>query len=913
MSEKRSLGRVYFNDLDFFHLASFSNEEDKTCAYDERTRWAYLVLNKEETTKLVGNESDNEKILNKVKNKYKKYLLDAVKRESKDLTSFQLKSNELKIDNKYVKLISASLHGSKSLGSILKTKQYFCPYEHDLSSEEKSKKETQISSTISFTAQKVQDILDREKDEFRKTSKENNKANILISMPYVYNYKENSEIKELELISYEDKINISFMPKLQVEYGVFFDGTNNNMYNVDFYRTITKIVSSKTIYIQDNVNMIAEPKENIENYRSIEEYIISEDNPSQNSHIMNMLRDEIITSVRYFEEDSKDDEKADYDSYFSRDNASKDSEYIFEFLLQVKNTLKNNLNKGFFDKVIASIPNPITRGALQDLNKEKKIDGTPKEIRDFIVADILPSEGSYTNGYTNIKRLYDSYKGNDKLNKSETAHREYRKYFKVYASGSGTIDPIDEEELESDEFFGLGLGFGKTGILEHIIYTCEKMITQLRVESINSIDELVLDTFGFSRGATEARHFICSILENYEKKKHQNRGYNLDTTDQSKSENIFSPFYKYDGVYAVIDNEVHFNPLCTHIEEVEVPLLHTMSLTKAVIKSIFSDEKKVIVKNEYYKKDFTIESLSFRFTGIYDTVTHYGLLQSNDASDLKLHFDEKKVGKVVHIMAENEYRFNFEAHSALENRSEKKDNILEFSLPGAHADVGGGYVDNKDDSVILSMKLQNAAVIKNLNKLYSIHPSYKPIGKYLAEMKKETNRAFENRLIAWNKKYAWCKKSVPKTIPIVKDFTSLKNEEIKDGFYKSKNSTFYYMHRTNISNKYEYVPLTIMYDKSIEDKNKEEHPPFKDIKKEFAIKDEFLKNNIYKSLYQEQKISQDDLFTLRQNYMHHSSSWFSLTNISAIANIPSILGNKSVKNEIFGKRIIYGSKGGEFK
>ncbi|MBL1274223.1 MAG: hypothetical protein COB25_017415 [Oceanospirillales bacterium] len=54
----------------------------------------------------------------------------------------------------------------------------------------------------------------------------------------------------------------------------------------------------------------------------------------------------------------------------------------------------------------------------------------------------------------------------------------------------------------------MGLGLGEQGILKKIDEGCSYFLFQLKRNVTDRIDELVLDVFGFSRGAATARHFI---------------------------------------------------------------------------------------------------------------------------------------------------------------------------------------------------------------------------------------------------------------------------------------------------------------------------------------------------------------------------------------------------------------------
>lgn len=95
------------------------------------------------------------------------------------------------------------------------------------------------------------------------------------------------------------------------------------------------------------------------------------------------------------------------------------------------------------------------------------------------------------------------------------------------------------------------------------------------------------------------------------------------------------------------------------------------------------------LSDQLTKKGFSPESVTVKFVGLYDTVASYGIKHSNDTADLELGAVEY-AEKVVQLAASEEFRANFR----LTNIASAKSNGVEIFLPGAHADVGGGYVNN---------------------------------------------------------------------------------------------------------------------------------------------------------------------------------------------------------------------------
>ncbi len=181
---------------------------------------------------------------------------------------------------------------------------------------------------------------------------------------------------------------------------------------------------------------------------------------------------------------------------------------------------------------------------------------------------------------------------------------------------------------------------------------------------------------------------------------------------------------------------------------------------------------------EHFGESFLKEirlPLCVRFVGLYDTVASFGVAHFNDTSDLHLNAVSKALN-TLQLAAADEHRKNFR----LTNINSAGSRGTEKFLPGVHSDIGGGYVDGADEEVILD---QN----------------------YVGWFGLEDER---KKLIA----AGWYQPS-----------------EIKVHF-RSLIGT-----RTNISNKYSYIPLQIMSEFSEKKK-----VPFKvdKIKRKYTIEEE---------------------------------------------------------------------------
>lgn len=93
--------------------------------------------------------------------------------------------------------------------------------------------------------------------------------------------------------------------------------------------------------------------------------------------------------------------------------------------------------------------------------------------------------------------------------------------------------------------------------------------------------------------------------------------------------------------------------------------------------------------------------INMGFVGLFDTVpsiagfTNFGRVKSPIAPGVKLYLDRRFFKDVVHLVARDECRANF----AL---SRVKPDHPEVTLPGVHSDIGGSYLDEVQECVLVS-------------------------------------------------------------------------------------------------------------------------------------------------------------------------------------------------------------------
>ena len=262
----------------------------------------------------------------------------------------------------------------------------------------------------------------------------------------------------------------------------------------------------------------------------------------------------------------------------------------------------------------------------------------------------LPSKEFYEksavgNEPTNVEKLFNMYVGHD--NEANFLIKEKKIEVPMYITGVGTdnnttVEPSDESKL------GAGLGLSDLGVeaktktgcdylINYIRISLESVLKKYKITNIDGINRIEFDVFGFSRGAAVARNFINYMTNGSDK-------YNsLDFWSSVNSELIKLGY-----------------ALCNDFDCADVQFCEVM------------------------------------FAGIFDTVASVADVQSMDMSNhndrnptINLWVNPKSVRKLIHLTADPniEYRWNF-----CLNKINKASNFSEYTLYGAHSDIGGGYI-----------------------------------------------------------------------------------------------------------------------------------------------------------------------------------------------------------------------------
>jgi Uncharacterized alpha/beta hydrolase domain (DUF2235) len=96
----------------------------------------------------------------------------------------------------------------------------------------------------------------------------------------------------------------------------------------------------------------------------------------------------------------------------------------------------------------------------------------------------------------------------------------------------------------------------------------------------------------------------------------------------------------------------------------------------------------LVNSKQFYPSGWDKMRLRINFVGLFDTVSAFGIKHSNDVTELHLNFGENYAQRVVHLIAGDEYRDQFEVTTI----ASAGDRGYELTMPGAHSDVGGSYL-----------------------------------------------------------------------------------------------------------------------------------------------------------------------------------------------------------------------------
>jgi hypothetical protein len=269
---------------------------------------------------------------------------------------------------------------------------------------------------------------------------------------------------------------------------------------------------------------------------------------------------------------------------------------------------------------------------------------------------------SYANDFSNVAKGYDAIDSNAQNQVS------------YYVEGIGTVDLKSDNDTLGLPVRGAGLGTSERGIKAKVVKGCIKGAEILRSKfSGKTIDVLTVNVYGFSRGAAAARHFLH-----------------------------------------VATNPANMEPLFQNQVMIYPPEYYEKSKTEENVQQEFVIDKadSPLLSYGYFgacllRNNLVINKIKFNFVGLYDTVASYGAnhkgtslfgLSIIDDDSKQLGLNAVKNGAfVLQIASSDEYRDNF----SLTNIESAGIKGLQLTLPGVHSDIGGGYVNNAEEKVLL--------------------------------------------------------------------------------------------------------------------------------------------------------------------------------------------------------------------
>ncbi len=117
---------------------------------------------------------------------------------------------------------------------------------------------------------------------------------------------------------------------------------------------------------------------------------------------------------------------------------------------------------------------------------------------------------SYTNARSNVSLLKDLYKNRVEYDLRNSCGGYSRRYRSRYVEGIGSASG------ERDDVPGKAFGMGSTGIESRVYQTCLWVGDIIREVSPGvEPTEIIMDVFGFSRGAAAARYFVNCFRQGY--------------------------------------------------------------------------------------------------------------------------------------------------------------------------------------------------------------------------------------------------------------------------------------------------------------------------------------------------------------------------------------------------------------
>jgi hypothetical protein len=305
--------------------------------------------------------------------------------------------------------------------------------------------------------------------------------------------------------------------------------------------------------------------------------------------------------------------------------------------------------------------------------------------------------------YTNVAILESLYKCGAEVN------TESQKHVSLYIEGSGADMQIEASShvthTTGHGVLGLGKGTGPSGAVAKVrkaaVFT-KRLINQfIPKDGSTRTLKIHFDICGFSRGATCARMFCYVINAN---KDQSNLAYSGDGAITGKSEDLelftgsekeFLPLNEPSGNIVLSEKEIRNLLIADTVASIGVIYKNIVenSITRGAANTLGGVSKGLEWVDNWGNRKVDEGTADVDMWGKrpyhYQNVDDYGLWAT------------KLAKKVIHICAMDEVRQNF----ALTDLGEKIDNGIEVFIPGCHTDVGGGASIGLEEEKIINVGL----------------------------------------------------------------------------------------------------------------------------------------------------------------------------------------------------------------
>jgi type VI secretion system secreted protein VgrG len=278
----------------------------------------------------------------------------------------------------------------------------------------------------------------------------------------------------------------------------------------------------------------------------------------------------------------------------------------------------------------------------------------------------LKDATSYLSPYSNIVLLHDLYQTRA-YNSNLSGRQEV--ILKHYVQGIGTLVDLGEDGFpiedgyQKDDLMGSASGRGLRGVIsrvEQALTHVAKQLQKLLATPGTQLGVLTIDVFGFSRGATAARHCLNELLRPVQKG----------------------------------SKELPYGRLGKALAAVQVPLPRRLNLRFAgLFDTVVSD---AMSKGFLEEMGIELAATVFKFEAPSVRYEVQNSVGSGNSYKLEPIYTSLKdfPGKSIHITAGDDYRENFPL------TLNDAPNRLDLDLFGAHSDVGGGYEVDDSNTVV---------------------------------------------------------------------------------------------------------------------------------------------------------------------------------------------------------------------